>query len=128
MSKKNRNFKGRAVLDAKTPEATQLRDGLINALTGLGTSYDRAAASKYVPGAPLKDVEIEALYRENWMAAKAIDIPAEDMVRAWREFSGVDSEQIKKIDTEEKRLCLVSKVCSAVKWGDLYGGEAIGVI
>lgn len=103
----------------------QIRDGLINALTGLGTSSDKARYSRYVSDQVLSDAELNALYTENWIAAKAIDIPASDMTRSWREVYGLDESQLKSFREEEKRLGLHKKVNQAIKWADLYGGAAI---
>jgi len=84
-----------------------IRDGLINALTGAGTSTDPRAYNHYVLRR-LSFQEIDAAFRSSWLMRKGITKPANDMVRNWRDWQA-DSEQIELLEAEEKRLGLKDK-------------------
>jgi phage-related protein (TIGR01555 family) len=98
-------------------------DGLANALTGGGTSVDRRVHSRYFV-TPLSPAEIEAGYRSSWLMRKAVDRPASDMTRAWRDWQA-EKEQITAIEAEEKRLGLRDKIKRAVILSRLGGGAII---
>lgn len=100
-------------------------DGLTNAITGMGGLLDKSSHSTYQAGAVMGQSELEAMYRSDWIAAKAIDLVAEDMTRAWRTMTGLGQEQIEALERAEKRLGVRSKVQEAIKWARLYGGALI---
>lgn len=97
-----------------------LRDGLINALSGRGTSVDRAAYSQWV-NLTLTPQQIEAAYRSSWLTRQIVDIPAQDMTRAGRDWDA-EKDEIEKIENEEKRLGYWAKVRQALIYGRLGGG------
>lgn len=100
-------------------------DGLINAVTGMGLGADKGSYSRFSQAASILKTELEAMYRQDWITGKAIDVPANDMVREWREFETEDEELEKKICKEERRLMYKKKVNDALKWSRLYGGAVI---
>ena len=63
------------------------------------------------------------MYRESWLARKVIDVPTEEMTRAWRSFETTETKQL-ALKEEEQRLQLKAKVAEAVRWARLYGGAA----
>ena len=85
-----------------------IRDGLISMLTGMGTSTDQRSYSRYFARF-MSDVEIDQAYRGSWVMRKAIDKPATEMVREWRDWQA-DSADIEKLEAEEKRLDIRNKV------------------
>lgn len=85
-----------------------IRDGLISMLTGMGTSTDQRSYSRYFARV-MSDVEIDQAYRGSWVMRKAIDKPATEMVREWRDWQA-DSADIEKLEAEEKRLDIRNKV------------------
>ncbi|GHC79458.1 anti-CBASS protein Acb1 family protein [Limoniibacter endophyticus] len=98
-------------------------DGLANAMAGLGTERDKAASVYYAD--PLHDErQLVAAYRGSWLPRKIVDIPALDSCRAWRAWQA-GKEQIEKIEAEEKRLGIQSKVLKARKKARLFGGAAL---
>jgi hypothetical protein len=99
-------------------------DKLINLVSGIGNSRDKTSYNKNIIAQKLTHDELLALYCDNWVAGKAVDIYAEDMVRKWRKYKG-DPEKIKLIQEEEKRIGLKVKIADAVRWSRLYGGSAI---
>lgn len=74
----------------------------------MGTSTDNRAYSRYVVRI-MSDQEIDATYRSSWVCRKAIDKPATEMVREWRDWQA-DSADIEKLEAEEKRLDIRNKV------------------
>ena len=97
--------------------------GLVNAMSNLGSEKDKGAQGNWY-FTPLDQQQAENAYRSNWMARKAIDIPALDMMRegwAWQ----CSKEEIALIEAEEKRLKVHSRVFKAIKQADLLGGSGI---
>lgn len=68
--------------------------------------------------------QIEEAYEASWSLAKAIDIPAEDRVREWRDWQAT-KEQIELIEAEEERHDLQAKVQQAEVLRGLGGGALI---
>lgn len=68
--------------------------------------------------------EIEAAYRQSWLARKIHDIPPYDMTRAWRDWQ-TDKDRIEAIEAEERRLKLPQKVRRALTLARLHGGGAL---
>lgn len=97
--------------------------GLVNELSGLGGIRDKGAAGVWVHY-PLNKFEIEAAYRSNWMARKAVDIPAFDMLREGWSWEA-DKDDIRTIEREERKHKVLHKLLSAQTLGRLYGGGAI---
>ena len=64
------------------------------------------------------------MYRDSWLARKVIDVPTEEMTRAWRQFETTDSKK-RELQAEEQRLQLKAKVAAALRWARLYGGAAL---
>ncbi|BEV00086.1 DUF1073 domain-containing protein [Novosphingobium olei] len=103
---------------------TRLFDGLRNAITGQGTGRDPRSASTYV-SAPLTQQQVEAAYRGSGLLRKIIQISALDMVREWRDWSGLDDDQAAAIWDEEKRLGLREKIKEVETLRGLGGGALI---
>lgn len=98
-------------------------DGLANVLTGRGTTVDRATQNFWVRRFSTPQ-QIEAAYLGSWLHRKIIDIPAQDMTRAGRDWDAEDGE-IEKIEAEEKRLGYWPKLREAVRLGRLGGGAIL---
>lgn len=102
---------------------TFARDSLTNLVSRLGTDRDKASHSAYALG-QLDEQQILAAYKTAWLPRKIVDIPAFDSVRAWRDWQA-ESDQIEKIEDEEKRLNVKGKVHEAKVKARLWGGAAI---
>lgn len=105
-------------------------DSIENAVTGLGTSQDKATQGVPVWRSRWRDTELEALYRFNPYAAMLVDKPGDEAVRkGWRLIVGdADAEEVaKEQERTEKRLRLPAVIAEGLRWGRLYGG-AIGVM
>lgn len=99
-------------------------DGLINALTGAGTSRDPRTASTYT-SRPLTQVEIAQAYSGSGLLRKIVRIPALDMVREWRIFTGLDADQAAKLFEHEKAHGLRQKIQQAEVLRGMGGGALI---
>lgn len=104
-------------------EKHQISDNLVNLVSGLGTERSKSAHSHFVP-AFYTDAHLETVYRQNWLAGKIVDIPAEDATREWRAWQA-ESGDITKIEAVERRHGVQLKVEKALKWSRLYGGACI---
>ena len=100
-----------------------LNDKLVNLVANLGTERDKASGSMYAP-AHLSDQQLVDAYRGAWLPRKIVDIPAMDACRKWRNWQA-DKKQIEKIEAEEKRLSIKSKVLEAMIKARLFGGAAV---
>ena len=100
-----------------------LGDRLVNLVAGLGGERDKQGATQH-SFQPLDPGQAAAAYRADWIARKVVDIPAFDMVRAWRDWQAAEAE-IEAIEAEERRLALRQKIAAALKWARLYGGSAL---
>lgn len=98
-------------------------DTLVNLVSGLGTVKDKSTATAF--GLTLLDKnQIDNAYRGDWIARKIVDIPAFDETREWRDWQA-EKPEIEKLEAEEARLGLQSKVAKARTLSRLYGGAAI---
>jgi len=102
-----------------------LADKLVNLVAGIGNSRDKTNYNQHITTNPLSPEELLALYRDNWIAAKAVDIYAEDMTRRWRTITGVEKEIVKAFAKEEKKISYKLSIYDAIKWSRCYGGSAI---
>ena len=108
-------------------------DGLVNFVTGMGTTSDKTTYSKYVPGPPIDRLTADAMFENSWSCKRLVVTPADDMVRKWRKVSwdGMDKGKAEKglpaILAEEKRVQVKRRVHQCIKWSRLYGG-CIGVM
>ena len=99
-------------------------DKLQNLVAGIGNSRDKTTYNKNKIGDQAGYGELLALYKDNWVASKAVDIFAEDMVRKWRIYKG-DPAKIKLMLEEEKRIGLKVNTADAIRWARLFGGTAL---
>lgn len=99
------------------------RDGLANLVTGAGTGTDRNIYDQWW-FMPMDQSQLMAAYRSNWLVGKVIDIPAEDMVREWRNWQA-KKDQIEKLEEAEKKFGIIGKVQNALAMARLCGGAAI---
>jgi phage-related protein (TIGR01555 family) len=98
-------------------------DGLANVLTGRGTTVDRSAHNFWMRRFTTPE-QIESAYLGSWLHRKIVDIPAQDMTRAGRDWDATD-DQISAIEKEEKRLGYWPKLYEALTLGRLGGGAIL---
>lgn len=101
----------------------RIGDGLINVVTGAGTSVDKRSHGQYL-FVQLSEIEIANAYRSSWLHRKVVDLPATEMTRAWRDWQA-EGADIELIEAEERRHNLRAKVREALVLGRLGGGAII---
>ncbi len=70
-----------------------------------------------------------SLYEGSWIARRIIDVPAQDMVRAWpRLTSDVDPKDLTKIDRALRRTNAKNNLLTAMVWGRLFGGAGALIV
>ncbi len=78
-----------------------------------------------LPAASLTDNPplLTALYRESWLVKRIIDMPCEDMTRAWYELSpALPPEDLELLRALEARHEIRREITGAIRWARLYGG------
>lgn len=108
---------------AMDAQMIEFNDTLSNLVTGMGTDRDKAQHT-FFGYALMGREQLDAAYRGDWIARKAIDITPDDATREWRNWQA-EPEQITALENEEKRLRLQKKVKTAMQWARLYGGAAL---
>lgn len=114
------------VFDGQTVHPSNVvpfRDGLANIMTGRGTSIDRTMRNIWFRRFQSHE-QILAAYLASWLHRKIVDVPAEDMTRAGRDWDATDDE-IAKIEKEEERLGYWAKVYEGLHLGRLGGGAIL---
>lgn len=96
-------------------------DTFTNFLSGLGVQgRDKMTGAQYVTTLWTRE-QLEASYRGDWIARKAISIPAHDATREWRAWQA-KQPQIEKLEATEQRLQIQLKLQQALVKARLYGG------
>ncbi|CAL9983984.1 portal protein [Vibrio phage D81] len=108
------------ILDS-AQQAMITTDGLSNVVAGLGGGSDKRTYNRWShKNDPFNNFsELEALYRNSWLAKQIVDVPANDATREWRSFKGDHADAIAK---EEKRLKVKTLSNDWIKNSRLYGG------
>ena len=98
-------------------------DGLVNVMSGLGTSKSKNTHNTWQLGIVGGDRgSLEASYQSNWIAQKIVDCRAEDETRKWRRIKSEGAEEISAL---EDALHVETVTQEARKWARLYGGAGI---
>jgi phage-related protein (TIGR01555 family) len=101
----------------------QFADGLMNVITGSGTSVDRKEARVWQERVG-NAFTVETAYRSSWMMRKAVRIPANDAIRnGWNWQAPPDD--ITAIEREEKRLRVRAVLKQGLTYGRLGGGVVV---
>ena len=103
----------------------QTADGLVNVVSGLGTTKTKRYHNKFQYAALSDWQQLDAAYSSNWLARQIVDVPAEDMTREWRSFKCDDADNIR---IEEDRLQIPIAVNTGLAWARLYGGGGLLMI
>lgn len=98
-------------------------DSLHNLLSGMGGAGDKSVFT-YFGNTTIDRAQCETAYRNDWIARKVIDIPAQDATRAWRDWQA-ETKQITDIEDAESQFNLKRKLMLGVQKARLYGGAAL---
>lgn len=96
--------------------------GLVNRITGTGTSRDKITAATWHFERP-NDQQLMKLYRSTWVARKMVDIPVDDMLReGWTwQADGPDLTALEKLEAD---LGVMDRLRTALTRDSVYGGAA----
>ena len=99
-------------------------DTFVNFMSGLGVAgRDKMTGFRYAKPIWTRE-QLEASFQSDWIARKAIAIPAMDSVREWRSWQA-EQPQIEALEATEKRLQVQQKLQEALIKSRLYGGACI---
>ena len=102
-------------------------DGYRNTIAHIGNSSLLMAGGGFARS-NLVTEELTTAYRDNWLAKKIVDMPAEDMTRKWYTLStSASQEEIDKIRHLEAIHSIKQEITNALRLARLYGG-AIAII
>ncbi|MET7245027.1 DUF1073 domain-containing protein [Methylobacterium sp. EM32] len=100
-----------------------IADRLANLVSGLGGPRDKSTGNLHVH-VPRARAELDAAYRDNWLARKVVDIVPFDMLREWRAWQA-PPEVAAALAASEERLGLRDRLLRALRLARLHGGAAI---
>jgi len=105
-------------------------DGFVNTLAYLGEASMLTQANDYERHSVTSDYELlTVMYRENWIAKKIIDMPAEDMTRSWYSIATeIEQDKIDELMKMEARHNVKQEITNAIRWARLYGGAAAVIV
>ena len=100
-------------------------DGYSNAAAFLGEASPLLSAGTFLRSDLTSDPELlTAMYRESWLAMRIIDMPSEDMTRAWYRLStALDESALNELRRLEARHSVKQELANAIRWARLYGGS-----
>jgi uncharacterized protein len=107
------------------PKLAVIKDTLQNLVSNMNTAKDKKnsttfTAKKFTPTA------LEAMYSDDWLAGKIVDIPVDDSFRKWRYFDCPSLEdKLELIYELESTLLVKERFIEASKWSRLYGGSIL---
>lgn len=101
-------------------------DGMMNLLTGLGDGERDRSLHSFFRGEPLLGAStLDAIYRDDGLAAKTVDLPADDMVREGVEFEGLEGVALDDVQSAIEDFGCLPAIADLHRWGDHYGGALL---
>ena len=108
-------------------EAVMLRamDGYANAAAFLGEYSPLLSSGTFVRSDLTRRTELlTTAYRENWLAKRIIDMPSEDMTRAWYTLNiSLPEKELNMLKELEAKHSVQQEITNAIRWARLYGGS-----
>lgn len=111
-------------------QAKSVTDSFVNFAANLGIGSDNLMSGSTYGFNPVtrNRTMLEWIHRGSWLGGLAVDIVADDMVRAGVELEGeIDPADIRRIEESITSLKVWEGTGNVVRWSRLYGG-ALGVI
>ena len=102
-----------------------MNDGYANAAAFLGDDSPLFTAGTFVRSGLTSDPDLlTAMYRESWLTMRIIDMPSEDMTRAWYRLTASPGEaELSALRRLEARHSVKQEITNALRWARLYGGS-----
>ena len=100
-------------------------DGYSNAAAFLGEDSPLISSGTWRRNGITANTELLTVtYRENWLAKRIIDMPSEDMTRAWYSLStSLPEEDLHDLKQLEAKHSVKQEITNAIRWARLYGGS-----
>ena len=100
-------------------------DGYSNAAAFLGDQSPLIASGTFHRSNLTSRSELLTVtYRESWLAKRIIDMPSEDMTRAWYSLSTtLPEEALHRLYRLEAVHSVKQEITNAIRWARLYGGS-----
>ena len=116
---------GKNQITKKGRSARRASDGYSNAAAFLGEQSPLLSSGTFLRSGLTSDPELlTAMYRESWLTMRIIDMPSEDMTRAWYRLSAaVSEEDVRALRRLEARHSVKQELTNALRWARLYGGS-----
>ena len=99
-------------------------DGYANAAAFLGEDSALLSAGTFVRSELTSRQELlTTAYRVSWLAKRIIDMPSEDMTRAWYSLStSLPESDVNDLKRLEAKHSVKQEITNGIRWGRLYGG------
>ncbi len=100
-------------------------DGYANQLASLGASSPIMSAGTFVrSGLTSLTEELAVAYRECAIAKRIIDMPSEDITRAWYTLTSaqVDETDLNNLKAVEAKHIIKQELTNGIRWARLFGG------
>ena len=100
-------------------------DGYSNAAAFLGEDSPLLSSGTFRRSGLTRETELlTTAYRENWIAKRIIDMPCEDMTRAWYKLStSLPEAAVRDLHRLEAWHNVKQEIANAIRWARLYGGS-----
>ena len=100
-------------------------DGYSNAAAFLGEDSPLLSSGTFRRSGLTQQTELlTTAYRENWIAKRIIDMPCEDMTRAWYRLStSLPESELHVLKRPEAKHSVKQEIANAIRWARLYGGS-----
>ena len=100
-------------------------DGYSNAAAFLGEDSPLLASGTFRRSGLTSNTELLTVtYRENWLAKRIIDMPSEDMTRAWYTLAtALPENALHDIHALEAEHSVQQELTNAIRYARLYGGS-----
>lgn len=114
--------------------AARWDSSIVNEITGLGGPEDKGAAARPQARIPLSDAELAALYLDNGIARRIVDVvPAEATRKGWTVTAAADEvggkrPQVDAAADEDRRLGVVPKLTEAWSLARLWGHSLVLIV
>lgn len=107
-----------------TGELLAAMDGYSNAAAFIGEDSPLMSSGTFIrSGLTGKSELLTATYRVSWLAKRIIDMPSEDMTRAWYRLStSIPESELDALRRLEAKHSVKQEIANAIRWGRLYGG------
>ena len=93
------------------------------ARTGFGTPSLGQGASYELVRLSYDYWQLITLFRNHWISRRIVEVPAQDMVKAWPKLtSDIEPKDITRIDRALRKTNTKNNVLTALTWGRLFGG------